>query len=274
MTDTSTTELDQVAIDPAKYGPWAVIAGGSEDVGAEFAVQLAQSGLNLVLIARKPEALEETAERVRAHGVEVRTLAQDLLAADAVANITAATADVEVGLLIFNAGANTYGNEFVFGDMDRFRDVMTLNIDRQLELVQVFGKPMAERGHGGIILLGSVTGFVGSGHQSIYAAAKSFTRIFAEGLWWEMRERGVEVLELILGVTRTPAMARAGLDFDLPGLRVSEPVDVVREGLAHLADGPVWVVEAEQSGAEARSQFPRRDRVLKEAAAVAAMMGR
>ncbi|MCF8610430.1 SDR family NAD(P)-dependent oxidoreductase [Gordonia sp. HY285] len=262
------------SIDSDKYGPWAVIAGGSEGVGAVFADELAMAGLNLVLIARKEDALEATAEQARRHGTEVRTLVQDLLAPDAVANIAAATADLEVGLLIFNAGANTYGNEFVFGDMERFRSVMTLNIDRQLDLVQMFGRPMAERGHGGIVLLGSVTGFVGSGHQSIYSAAKAFSRVFAEGLWWELRDYGVDVVELVLGVTRTPAMARAGLNFDAPGLLVSEPADVAREGLAHIGDGPVWVIDAEKEGAVARSQFPRDQCVRAEAHAVAAMMGR
>lgn len=261
-------------IDEDTYGPWAVIAGGSEGVGADFADRLAKAGLNLLIIARKPGPLEETAQAARAHGVEVRTLAQDLLAEDAVANIAEVTADVEVGLLIFNAGANTYGHEFVTGDMAGFRGVMTLNIDRQLELVQLFGAPMAERGRGGIILLGSITGFVGSAHQSIYAASKAFSRTFAEGLWIEMRERGVDVLTLIAGVTRTPAMERAGLNFDAPGLHVSDPVDVAREGLEHLADGPVWIADGNAPRAEMRSGFPRRDQVLDEAAAVAEMMGR
>lgn len=261
-------------IDVDKYGPWAVIAGGSEAVGADFADRLAKAGVNLLLIARKPGPLEETARAARAQGVEVRTLAQDLLAEDAVAAIAKATEDVEVGLLIFNAGANTYGHEFATGDMDGFRRVMTLNIDRQLELVQLFGAPMTERGRGGIILLGSITGFVGSAHQSIYAASKAFGRTFSEGLWLEMREYGVDVLTLIAGVTRTPAMERAGLNFDAPGLRVSDPVDVAREGLERLADGPVWVADGNGAQAQMRSGFPRREQVLAEAAAVAEMMGR
>lgn len=244
-------------IDKDKYGPWAVIAGGSEGVGAEFADQLAQAGVNLLLVARKEAPLAETAEAVRGHGVEVRTLAQDLLAEDAVANIAAATADVEVGLLVFNAGANTYGHEFITGDMDGFRGVITLNIDRQLELAQLYGAPMAERGRGGIILLGSLSGFVGSENENIYSASKAFSRIFAEGLWLEMKERGVDVLTLILGVTRTPAMERAGLNFDVPGMQVSEPADVAREGLEHIADGPVRVADGNQKGAEMQSRFPR-----------------
>jgi short-subunit dehydrogenase len=257
-----------------RYGPWAVIAGGSEGVGANFAHRLAEAGLNVLLVARKEGPLEQTAEAVRAHGAEVRTLTQDLLADNAVANIGAATADVEVGMLIFNAGANTYGHEFVAGDMAAFRDVMTLNVCRPLELVRLYGAPMAERGHGGIVLLGSITGFVGSGHMSVYSASKAFSRVFTEGLWLEMRERGVDVLALVAGVTRTPAMKRAGLNFDMPGLRVSDPADVAREGLEHIADGPVWIVDGNQAQVELRSGFPRADQVLAEAAAVAEMMGR
>lgn len=67
-------------IDASTYGPWAVIAGGSEGVGASFARQLADAGLNLVLIARKSGPLEQTAEQVRERGVQVRTLSLDLLA--------------------------------------------------------------------------------------------------------------------------------------------------------------------------------------------------
>lgn len=264
---------DTTMIDYSKYGPWAVIAGGSEAVGAEFAHRLAEAGLNLVLIARKEDTLERTAEAVREHGTQVRTLAQDLLAEDAVANIAAATADIDVGLLIVNAGANTYGHEFVTADLDAFRQVMTLNIDRKLELTQLFGAPMAERGRGGIILLSSVTGFVGSAHMSVYSASKAFSRVFAEGLWLEMCERGVDVLALVAGVTRTPAMERAGLNFDAPGLRVSDPADVAREGLENLANGPVWVADGNLPQAVERSSFPRSEQVLEEAAAVAEMMG-
>lgn len=207
-----------------KYGPWAVIAGGSEGVGASFADQLAAAGLNLVLLARKPGPLEETAEAVRrTHGVEVRTLSVDLTEPGATKQIAELTEDVEVGLLVFNAGANTYGHEFVTGDLDRFGKVIELNINAQLALVQLFGAPMKERRRGGLLLVGSLAGFLGSAQISIYAAVKAFCRIFAEGLWVEMREHDVDVLEFVLGVTRTPAMARAGLNMDMPGLHVSEP---------------------------------------------------
>ncbi|WKK10178.1 SDR family NAD(P)-dependent oxidoreductase [Rhodococcus ruber] len=252
-------------IDVKQYGPWAVIAGGSEGVGAAFADELSKAGLNLVLVARKPGPLEETAEKVRGNGVEVRTLALDLLADDAVEQLRRATADVEVGLLIFNAGANSYGHEFVSGDLDGFRGVITLNIDRQLELSHLFGSKMKERGRGGIMLLGSLAGYMGSEHQSIYAASKAFSRVFAESLWLELAPHGVHVVELVLGVTRTPAMIRAGLNFDIPGMLVAEPEEVAREGLDHLTDGPVWVAGGNYDAAVKRSGFPR-DKLVRGAA--------
>ena len=261
-------------IDIDHYGPWAVIAGGSEGVGASFADDLGRAGINLVLIARKPGPLEETAAKVRAHGVLVRTLALDLLDPDALDRIRTATDDVEVGLLIFNAGANSYGHEFVSGDLAGFQRVIDLNITSQLHLSQHFGARMKDRGRGGIVLVGSLAGYLGSEDQSIYAASKAFGRIFAESLWLELAPFGVHVVELVLGVTRTPAMVRAGLNFDLPGMKVAEPEDVAREGLAHLADGPVWVAGGNYDAAHKRSGFPRDALVHGAAEGMRKLLGR
>lgn len=248
--DTRTTRARTV--DSRTYGPWAVVAGGSEGVGAAFAHQLADAGINLVLIARKPAPLQETAEQVRAKGVEVRTLELDLLDPGALAAVREATDGLEVGLLVFNAGANSYGHEFVTGDLDGVQGVIDLNITAQLRLTHHFGALMKERRRGGILLVGSLAGYLGQAHMSIYSAAKAFSRIFAEGLWLELGEYDVQVLELVLGVTRTPAMVRAGLDFTLPGLRVAEPDDVAREGLAHLHEGPVWIAGGNEETAAQR----------------------
>lgn len=250
-------------IDKNIYGPWAVVAGGSEGVGAAFAHRLAETGINLVLIARKAGPLDETAAQVREAGVEVRALQLDLLDPQALETIRSTTDDLEVGLLIFNAGANNYGHEFVTGDLDRFQGVIDLNITSQLNLAHHFGASMAARGRGGIMLVGSLAGYLGQAEMSIYSATKAFNRIFAEGLWLELREYNVHVLELVLGVTRTPAMERAGLNFDLSGLNVAEPNDIACEGLNHLADGPVWVAGGNQETAEKRSGFPRRELALR-----------
>lgn len=243
--------------DLAKYGPWAVVAGGSEGVGAEFAHQLATAGLHLVLVARTPGPLEATADAARALGVEVRTVATDLTDPGAVAAITAATADVEVGLLVYNAGANSYGRTFTVGELPGFQGVIDLNITAMLALTHHYARPMKERRRGGILLVGSLAGYVGTSTEAIYGGVKAFGRIFAEGLWAELRDHDVDVLELVLGVTRTPAMERAGLDFEVPGMHVSEPADVARQGLASLPNGPVHVVSGNERMVERRTSADR-----------------
>ena len=222
-------------IDTAKYGPWALIAGGSEGVGAEFARLLAKAGLNLVLVARTAAALEQTADQCRGNGVEVRTVQADLSASDACTGIAAATGGLEVGLLILVAAANTHSHEFLDGDLAEFQRVINLNVSTPLALVHHYGQPMRDRRRGGIVLLGSLAGYLGSARHTVYGGVKAFTRIFGEGLWLELREYGVDVLDLVLGVTRTPAMERVGLNFDAPGVVVAEPAGVAREVALFLA---------------------------------------
>lgn len=260
--------------DLATYGPWAVIAGGSEGVGAEFATQLADAGFNLVLLARKPGPLEETAAACRERGVEVRTLSVDLTSPTATTEVTTATGGLDVGLLVYNAGANSYGEPFTRGDLPRHQGVIDLNITTMLALVHHYAQPMKERGRGGILLVGSLAGYVGASNEAIYGAVKAFGRIFAEGLWVELKEYGVDVLELVLGVTRTPAMQRVGLDFSIPGLVVSEPVDVAREGLAHIADGPVHVISGNEKIVEMRGTADRATLVAKTDERLKRLVGR
>lgn len=224
------------------YGPWALIAGGSEGVGAEFAALLAASGVNLVLVARKPAPLDDTATRCRELGVEVRTVALDLTDPRALDRIIADTTGVEVGLLIYNAGSNTCSEQFLDAPMGDVAAVIDLNVTTMLALIRHYGAAMRRRGRGGILTVGSLAGYLGSERHSVYGGAKAFARIFTEGLWVELRDHNVDVLHLVLGVTRTPAMERAGLNFDVPGMTVSDPADVAREGLANIRNGPIHAV--------------------------------
>jgi uncharacterized protein len=256
-------KLEDHMVDIEKYGPWAVIAGGSEGVGAEFARILAENGFNLVLIARKPGPLEATARHCRRLGADVRTLSADLLDVQAVSRIAAATDDLDVGLMIYNAGASTCNELFLDTDLSEFQKFTDLNVTRMLEMVQHYGRRLVARGRGGILLVGSLSGYMGAWRHTIYAGAKAFSRVFAESLWLELREQNVDVVELVLGVTRTPAMERVGLNFDAPGIIVNDPGEVAAEGLAHLADGPVYVAGGNAARAEA-SSAPDRARVVLE----------
>ncbi|MGW0838860.1 SDR family NAD(P)-dependent oxidoreductase [Streptomyces sp. NPDC002787] len=271
MTDERKEPLE---VDPEVHGPWAVIAGGSEGVGAELADQLGQRGLHMVLIARNPKPLLDTARQAtQRHGVQVRTLAGDLLDPAVAQRIRELCADLDVGTFIYNAGANTYGAEFADGALASFQKVIDLNITRQLELTQHFAGRLKKRGKGAIVLVGSLSGYVGHERIGVYAAAKAFTRIFAEGLWAELRPHGVHVLHPVLGLTRTPAMERLGLRMDLPGIEVSDSADVAGEILTHLHHGPVWITGANAAQAE-RNSGPDRARLVTEVSAGMRAMSR
>jgi short-subunit dehydrogenase len=152
--------------------------------------------------------------------------------------------------------------EFLDGDPREFQRVIDLNLTATLALVHHYGRLMRERQRGGILLVGSLSEYAGSVRHTVYGGVKAFVRIFGEGLWLELRDHGVDVLTLVLGVTRTPAMERVGLNFDAPGMVVSEPADVAREGLAYLPHGPVRVISGNEKSAAWRTGPDRATIVL------------
>jgi len=227
-----------MTMDLAKYGPWALIIGGSEGVGAAFARQLAGDGFKLVLVARKPGPLEELAEELRGGGAEVRTVSANLADPAVLAQVRGVTDDVEIGLMIYNAGANDTRGLFVDLPEEVTGGVLQITVMGQANFTRYYGALMKTRGRGGIILGGSLSSYLGSPTLATYTGAKAFSRIFSEAVWAEMRPFGVDVLHLNIGFTATPAMARLGMPVQL----AEPPENVAREGLENIANGPVWIV--------------------------------
>ena len=185
------------------YGPWALIAGGSEGVGESFARQLAAEGINLVLVARKTGPLETLALSIRQqNGVSVRTVSADLTALDVLDQLRAVTDDLEVGLLIYNAGAVSGFSAFLDQSAEANLKISRLNAITPTILAHHYGGQMRSRGRGGIILVGSMAGYAGGPGEICYSAGKAYSRILSEGLWYELKPHGVHVLGLTLGLTR------------------------------------------------------------------------
>ena len=112
-----------------QYGPWALIAGGSEGVGESFGLKLAALGVNLVLVARKAAPLEALAERIRgANTVEVRTVVQDLTSQDMLERVTAVTTGLDIGLLIYNAGSVSHFSPFLDDSLDETMRMVRLGV--------------------------------------------------------------------------------------------------------------------------------------------------
>ena len=217
-------------MDLHKYGPWALIVGGSEGVGAAFARKLAADGFKLVLLARKPGPLEELGAELRGKGAEVRTISADLSKVGVLDRVREQTDDIEVGLLIYNAGANDTRGNFVELPREVTQGVIQITVVGQADFARHYGGLMCQRGHGGMILCGSMSSYMGAASLAAYTAAKAFTRILSEALWSECGAVGVDVLHLNIGFTGTPAMARLGMDIS----NAQSPKTARRKGLTTL----------------------------------------
>ena len=224
---------------PLRYGPWALIAGASEGLGAEFAAQLARNKLNLVLVARRKDMLEMLASKlVQDYAIEVRTIELDLARNDADSIIAEQTGDLDIGLLVYNAAVSLIG-PFLGQTIQDHQNEVQVNCRTSMTLAYVFGQRMMKRGRGGIVLMSSLSSAQGSALVANYAATKAYNRILAEGLWEELRTQGVDVLACSAGPISTPNyMASLPVASKRSAGMALSTYTVVAETLAGLGRGP------------------------------------
>ena len=242
-----------------RYGPWALVAGASEGIGAAFARRLAASGINVVLLARRQPPLQALSDELRStFGVQTRTVAADLTAADVPAVVEAAVADVEIGLLVYNAGAVHGAELFIRRPVEDALQLVQLNCRSVVALTHLLAQKMAERGRGGVVLMTSLSAAAGAGYTAVYNATKAFDLAFAEGLWLELGQVGVDVVAVPAGLTDTPAMRRSGIIGG--GTPAMDPDEVAGEALDALGHGGPSVVPGEDNRSAASLLWPA-DRV-------------
>jgi short-subunit dehydrogenase len=184
-----------------KYGPWAFIAGASQGIGAAYSHEAAKRGLNVAMMARGEETLRaKAAEVAETHGVETRAIPGDLASPQIGDVVAAATADVEVGLFVYNAAVALQG-EFLDVPVEDHLQSIAVNCNTPVILTSHFGTKMRERGRGGIALIGSMGGLEGSINFSTYNSGKAFEWVLAETLWAELKPHGVDVTCELVGAT-------------------------------------------------------------------------
>ena len=189
-----------------RYGPWAVVAGASEGLGAAFATELARRGLHVVLVARRRAPLDALADRLRSEcRVETLTLALDLADANSVDALEQGIGDRNIGLLVMNAAYVPIGP---FGDVaeDHLAQAVSVNCSTTVRLTRRLLPRMAERGSGGCVVVSSLAGLQGSPMLTTYAATKAFGLTLAEGLWHEFAPRGVHVVGCAAGAIGAPKL--------------------------------------------------------------------
>ena len=221
-----------------KYGPYAMIAGGSDGLGRAFAETLAKRGLNLVLLARGQERLETTANSIREkYRVDVHTFAVDLSDYYRVKEIISRL-DFPIGLLVYNAAYAPIG---LFEDTseEQLALAAAVNVTTPLLLCKLLSAPMIQNRRGGIVLMSSLAGIQGSPRLAAYSATKAFNAVLAEALWKELLPHGIDVVGCCAGAISTPGYRQAEKSKTAPG---TLPAGTVAEqALRALGKGPITV---------------------------------
>lgn len=226
-------------------GKWALVTGASAGIGRALAEELARSGTNLVLTARRRERLEELAGNLTAQNkVQAKVFVADLAAPDGPEKIFQFTnaQGIEVELLINNAGFGVYG-EFADREARRTIEMVQVNCAAVVHLTRLYLPGMIARGHGDVMILASTAAFQAVPYISTYAATKAFDLLFAEGLAEEMKPRGVRVCALCPGSTESEFAEVAGqahLTFSKERRETAQKV--ARTGLQALAAGKSYVI--------------------------------
>jgi uncharacterized protein len=218
-------------------GRTALVTGASGGIGAELARLLAADGHDMVLVARRADALEALATELGG----ARVLVADLADSAAPAKLAAEVPDVDV--LINNAGVGDYG-PFADADLAKTLGIVQLNVASLTELTHRYLPGMLERGRGQILNVASTAAFQPGPLMAVYSATKAYVLSFTEAVAEEVRGRGVTVTALCPGPTRSDFFAGAGMEQSrlVLGRQLPSAAGVARAGYRALRRGRVVTV--------------------------------
>ncbi len=226
----------------SEYGQWALITGGSQGIGYGFAERCAADGLNVALVARREEILNESAQKLRdQYGVEVRTLALDCTKPEAFDQIAEFVSDVEINVLVNNV-AFSFPGEFVEFKMSSIEKCINVNVVLTTKMTRHFGQKMKQNGKGALINVSSLTGEVAMPYFALYSATKACISTLTQSIWFEMKDYGVDVLVIKPDQTATEGFLAMNPDVMKEfGLQTVE--ECVEESLASLGKEPACMTQ-------------------------------
>jgi uncharacterized protein len=233
-----------VALDKKRFGPWALVTGASSGIGKEFAQQIAASGINIVLVARREDLLNEVGVQFsKRYGVEHRVVVLDVSREDFIGRLASATNDLDIGLVVSNAGTGNPG-EFLKHDRQLLRETVQLGAMAHLDIAHHFGQKLAKRRRGGLILAGAMGAEGGVPLMANDGAAKAYVHSLGEALHFEFKPLGVYVTVLAAGFTDTAVIGKFGLDPKTMPMKpmsveqcVSEALDGLRKNRSRVVPG-------------------------------------
>jgi short-subunit dehydrogenase len=229
-------------LDKQRFGPWALVTGASSGIGAEFARRIAASGINVVLVARRDALLNEVGRQITSNfGVQFRALAMDLSQEGFIAGLADATRDIDIGLVVSNAGTGNPG-EFLKLDRQLLQETLRLNTMAHLDITHHFGAKLAERRQGGLILVGAMGAENGIPCMANDGGAKAYVHSLGEALHHEFKPLGVYVTVLPAALTNTAVLEKFGLDAKTMPMKPMSVEQCVSEGLNALRENRSRIV--------------------------------
>lgn len=221
-------------LDKEQFGPWALVTGASSGIGREFARQVAANGIHVVLAARRRALLEEVGREItNNYGVEHRVVVADFSQDGLIDSLRRATDDLDLGLVISNAGTGEPGAFLEQGRADLVR-MARLNAIAHLEVAHYFGQRLVRRGRGGLLLGGAMGAIHGLPLMANDSASKAYVQTIGEALHVELAPLGVNVTTLIVAPTDTAIIAKFGLDPKTMPMKPMKVEQCVAEGLTAL----------------------------------------
>lgn len=223
--------------------PLAIVTGASTGIGFELAHLAASQGYDLIVAANESR-IEKAAQDFSRHGTRVDAVEADLATVEGVDRLLVATGRRPIDVLMANAGQG-HGGAFLDQDVAVWRHTIDTNVTGTLYLLHHVLLQMTGRGHGKVLVTGSIAGYVPGAFNAVYNATKAFIDNFTEALRNELKHiDGVTLTTLMPGATDTEFFTRA----DMLDTRVgtddgkADPAKVARDGWDALMNGRGHVV--------------------------------
>lgn len=223
-----------------QYGPWAFVTGATSGIGAELAKQIAEKGVNLILVARREKILQEKAkELTKQYKIEVETIQADLSKPVDIQKVVDGSNGKEVGLFVPCAGMVTYGLATNL-DLTKELAMIQVNVTSVFALTHHFAGEMVKRGKGGVLFVSSIGGHGPNPYWSNYAGTKAYILNLGLSMHWEMKQKGVDLTVLSPGHTITPMTDAIVPEVDMSKTPMGSmlPSEVAKIGLAALGKKP------------------------------------
>lgn len=239
------------------YGPYALVTGASDGIGRAFATQLAKRGLNVLLVARRAEALNQLSRELESKfGVLCPVMVADLSIESDVEHVLQQSQKLDIGLAICNAGYGTAGS-FLENDLEIEMNMLRVNCTAVTRMAHVLGHRFRTRGKGGMVLMSSIVATQGVPRSANYAASKAYIHSLGEALQEEWRDNGVDLLIVAPGPVATGFAKRSKMQMGqtaTPDVVAIESLEAL--GKKHIVH-PGWLAKLMVFGLSTAPRFIR-----------------